>query len=82
MNDTYRDAVSKGYELGRTQGIDAALLEHHLDALVLPADGELSLRIADRRQLSLMFCSEQCHPCSNSWLPGRNDPARIQVGRD
>ncbi|VDB96526.1 unnamed protein product [Peniophora sp. CBMAI 1063] len=37
MNDEYRAAVAKGYELGRTKGIDAALLEHDLDALVLPS---------------------------------------------
>ncbi|KZV67708.1 amidase signature enzyme [Peniophora sp. CONT] len=37
MNDEYRAAVAKGYELGRTQGIDAALLKDSLDALVLPS---------------------------------------------
>ena len=40
MNEEYRAAVARGYQLGRTEGIDAALLEDNLDALVLPAEGK------------------------------------------
>ena len=40
MNEEYRAAVARGYQLGRTEGIDAALLEDNLDALVLPSEGK------------------------------------------
>lgn len=39
MNSTYFDALAFNKELGGTRGIDAALKEHNLDALVLPAQG-------------------------------------------
>ncbi|KAF7326138.1 Amidase domain-containing protein [Mycena kentingensis (nom. inval.)] len=35
-DDAYTAAVALSYDLGRTKGIDAALKEHNLDALVLP----------------------------------------------
>ncbi|KAG7098340.1 hypothetical protein E1B28_000300 [Marasmius oreades] len=35
----YQQALAFDHELGRTRGIDAALHEHKLDALVLPATG-------------------------------------------
>ena len=40
MNEEYCAAVARGYQLGRTEGIDAALLEDNLDALVLPSEGK------------------------------------------
>ncbi|TFK55207.1 amidase signature enzyme [Heliocybe sulcata] len=39
FNTTYYQALAYNYELGRTRGIDAALKEHDLDALVLPTAG-------------------------------------------
>ena len=36
---TFFKALAFDHELGATQGIDAALKEHNLDALVLPAPG-------------------------------------------
>ena len=39
FNATYYQALAYDYEMGRTQGIDAALAAYDLDALVLPAPG-------------------------------------------
>ncbi|KAL0581674.1 hypothetical protein V5O48_000377 [Marasmius crinis-equi] len=39
FNAAYFQALNFDHELGRTRGIDAALQEHDLDALVLPATG-------------------------------------------
>jgi hypothetical protein len=39
MNQTYFQALAFDKDLGATRGIDAALKEHNLDALVLPAPG-------------------------------------------
>ncbi|KAK7683068.1 hypothetical protein QCA50_013740 [Cerrena zonata] len=38
-NSTYFEALAFNKELGATRGIDAALQEHNLDALILPAQG-------------------------------------------
>lgn len=38
-NSTYFDALAFTKELGATRGIDAALKEYSLDALILPAQG-------------------------------------------
>lgn len=38
-NATYEAALATDHELGRTQGIDAALKQFNLDALLLPAPG-------------------------------------------
>ncbi|KAF8603271.1 amidase signature enzyme [Ceratobasidium sp. AG-I] len=38
-NSTYYAALHADYELGRTNGIDAALRNHRLDALILPSNG-------------------------------------------
>ncbi len=35
-NATYFEHLSKNIDIGRTRGIDAAIQEHDLDALVLP----------------------------------------------
>lgn len=35
----YLEAVAFDYDIGRTRGIDAALKNHNLDALVLPSVG-------------------------------------------
>lgn len=37
MNSAYFSALAFNKELGATRGIDAALKEHKLDALILPA---------------------------------------------
>ncbi|ESK92746.1 glutamyl-trna amidotransferase subunit a [Moniliophthora roreri MCA 2997] len=39
FDSNYTQALAFNHELGRTRGIDAALQEHNLDALVLPATG-------------------------------------------
>ncbi|KAL0071185.1 hypothetical protein AAF712_001749 [Marasmius tenuissimus] len=39
FNSTYFQALAFDHDLGRTRGIDAALRDHNLDALVLPATG-------------------------------------------
>ena len=39
MNVSYYTALAYDYEMGRTNGIDAALEMYDLDALVLPAPG-------------------------------------------
>lgn len=39
FNSTYFEALAFNKELGATRGIDAALQQHKLDALVLPATG-------------------------------------------
>ncbi|TFK55209.1 amidase signature enzyme [Heliocybe sulcata] len=38
-NATFYQALAADYQLGRTNGIDAALQQYNLDALVLPANG-------------------------------------------
>ncbi|TFK55208.1 amidase signature enzyme [Heliocybe sulcata] len=38
-NATYCSALAADYDMGRTRGIDAALQQYNLDALVLPAGG-------------------------------------------
>ncbi|KAF5372557.1 hypothetical protein D9758_005186 [Tetrapyrgos nigripes] len=38
-DEAYGKALARNLEAGATRGIDAALKEHNLDALVLPADG-------------------------------------------
>ncbi|KZT28519.1 amidase signature enzyme [Neolentinus lepideus HHB14362 ss-1] len=38
-NATFYQALAADYELGRTNGIDAALQQYNLDALILPANG-------------------------------------------
>jgi amidase len=35
-NATFWEALASSYDIGRTRGIDAALSQHQLDALVLP----------------------------------------------
>ncbi len=35
----YLDAVAKNHQLARTEGIDALMDKHHLDAIVAPAGG-------------------------------------------
>jgi amidase len=37
FNDTYFAALAFDKEIGSTRGIDAALVQHELDALVLPS---------------------------------------------
>jgi amidase len=37
FDEEYHRALAHLHELGRERGIDAALKEHHLDALVVPA---------------------------------------------
>ncbi|CAE7128941.1 unnamed protein product, partial [Rhizoctonia solani] len=44
FNATYHKALRQNYILGRDRGIDAALETHHLDALLLPSDGELNAK--------------------------------------
>ncbi|EPQ58412.1 amidase signature enzyme [Gloeophyllum trabeum ATCC 11539] len=39
FNATYYQALASDYDMGRTRGIDAALQQYNLDALVLPAPG-------------------------------------------
>ena len=39
MNASYFAALEYDYEMGRTNGIDAALAMYELDAQVLPAPG-------------------------------------------
>ncbi|KAK1220636.1 hypothetical protein PQX77_016587 [Marasmius sp. AFHP31] len=39
FNATYFQALAFDHDLGRTRGIDAALRDHNLDALILPATG-------------------------------------------
>lgn len=39
MNSTYFAALAEDYSMGRERGIDAALQQHNLDALILPATG-------------------------------------------
>ncbi|KAJ8082276.1 hypothetical protein PM082_008125 [Marasmius tenuissimus] len=46
FNTTYFQALALNHDLGRTRGIDAALHDHDLDALVLPATGFLRTRPA------------------------------------
>jgi amidase len=36
---TYLDALAKNHQLARTEGIDAIMEKHHLDALVAPTGG-------------------------------------------
>lgn len=38
-DEAYYAAVAEGYDLGRTKGIDAALKQYKIEALVLPTDG-------------------------------------------
>ena len=37
--DAYRQSLARNIRLGATEGIDAALEEFNLDALVLPSEG-------------------------------------------
>ncbi|EIW74053.1 hypothetical protein CONPUDRAFT_78321 [Coniophora puteana RWD-64-598 SS2] len=39
LNSTYYEALARNHEMGRERGIDAALKQYALDALVLPAKG-------------------------------------------
>lgn len=38
-DEKYREAVAFDNDIGRTRGIDAALQNHKLDALILPSHG-------------------------------------------
>ena len=42
-NSTYFGALAFCKELGATRGIDAALKQHNLDALILPAQGPATI---------------------------------------
>ena len=70
MNATYFNALAFDYEMGRSQGIDAALKMYNLDALLLPTDGVYLC-------LSMPIYAYQCYvfpdriyfsPCSHRWV--------------
>ena len=48
MNSTYFQALAFDKELGGTNGIDAVLKEHNLDALILPAPGLTTVPAGER----------------------------------
>ncbi|KAG6380231.1 amidase signature domain-containing protein [Boletus reticuloceps] len=45
-DEKYYEAVKKGYQLGRTDGIDATLKKFALDAIVLPSDDSYASKAA------------------------------------
>lgn len=47
IDEKYYAALAENWELGRTQGIDAALQAHQLDALVLPTDSARIFKHSD-----------------------------------
>lgn len=48
MNSTYFQALAFDKELGGTNGIDAVLKMHNLDALILPAPGLTTVPAGER----------------------------------
>jgi amidase len=48
MNATFYAAVAQDYNLSRTYGIDATLMQYNLDAILLPSNGQSLLNIYDR----------------------------------
>lgn len=78
MDNAYFAALAADERLGRTDGIDGALREFNIDALVLPTSGAAGPAAiagypivtgalsSSRIKLLLHPC---LHECSSSWLP-------------
>lgn len=55
MNQPYFDALAFDKDLGATRGIDAALKEHNLDALILPAQGFTTVPAGESAFIRLQY---------------------------
>ncbi|ELU41363.1 glutamyl-tRNA(Gln) amidotransferase subunit A [Rhizoctonia solani AG-1 IA] len=73
-NSTYHEALRQNYLIGRDRGIDAALKDNNLDALLLPSDGETSVVPAAMAGYPIVTVPLGFHPRDTKPLPETQAP--------
>ncbi|KAG8216099.1 amidase signature domain-containing protein [Butyriboletus roseoflavus] len=85
QNDEYYEAVQKGYQLGRTDGIDGTLKKFALDAIIMPSSHGYGSKVAAIAGYPLVsvplgFLSDATEPTPNPPMPLHSEAPGMPFG--